>query len=145
MKKSTLRSAVVAVVILAVYNLIAFVVPFARTGAFWISYGFTLAGLVLVGASLYFSLMKNPDATSRFYNFPIARIGVIYGVLQLGVSLLVMALSAWIAWWIPLLVYAVGLGLVMIALVSVETVVEEIREQDGKLKTDISSTQQQTL
>ena len=40
MKKDTIRAVVVAVVALVIYNLISFVIPFAHTAAFWISYGF---------------------------------------------------------------------------------------------------------
>ena len=136
MKKDTIRAVVVAVVALVIYNLISFVIPFAHTAAFWISYGFTLAAFAVVCASIYIAFIKNPDAKSRFYGFPIARIGVIYGVAQLVVSLLVMALAKIIPWWISTLVYAVGLGATIIGLVSAEAVVDEIQNQDVKLKDD---------
>ena len=138
MKKDTIRAIVVAVATLVIYNLIAFVVPFVHTAAFWISYGFTLAAFAVVCASIYIAFIKNPDAKSRFYGFPIARIGVLYGCAQLIVSLLVMALALWVPWWIPTLVYAIGLGAAIIGLISAETVVAEIQAQDVKLKKDVS-------
>lgn len=138
MKNNTLRAVVVAAVTFVVYNLIAFVIPFAHTAAFWISYGFSLVAFAVVSASIYIAFIKNPDARSRFYGFPVARIGVLYGLGQLVVSLLVMALASWIPWWIPVLVYAVGLGAAVIGLVSAEAVVEEIRVQDDCLKEDTS-------
>lgn len=138
MKKDTIRAVVVAVVALVIYNLIVFVIPFAHTEAFWVSYGFTLVAFAVVWASIYIAFIKNPDAKSRFYGFPIARIGVLYGGAQLIVSLIVMALAQWTLWWIPTLVYAIGLGAAVIGLVSAETVVEEIQAQDVKLKKDVS-------
>ena len=42
MKKDTIRAIVVAAITFVIYNLIAFVIPFVHTAAFWISYGFTL-------------------------------------------------------------------------------------------------------
>ena len=134
MKKDTIRAIVVAVVALVLYNLIAFLIPFAHTAAFWISYGFTLAAFAVVCASIYIAFIKNPDAKSRFYGFPIARIGVLYGGAQLIVSLVVMAVAKWTPWWIPVLVYAIGLGAAVIGLVSAEAVVDEIKTQDVKLK-----------
>lgn len=134
MKKDTIRAIVVAVIIFVIYNLIAFVIPFAHTAALWISYGFTLAAFAVVCASIYIAFIKNPDAKSRFYGFPIARIGVLYGGAQLIVSLTVMALAKWTPWWIPTLVYAIGLGATIIGLVSAEAVVEEIQTQDVRLK-----------
>ena len=138
MKKDTIRSMVVAIVVLAIYHLVAFLIPFAHTAAFWISYGFTLAAFSVVCASIYIAFIKNPNAKSRFYGFPIARIGVLYGGAQLIVSLVVMVLAKWTPWWIPTLVYAIGLGVAVIGLVSAEAVVEEIQTQDAKLKKDVS-------
>jgi MFS family permease len=138
MKKDTIRSMVVAIVVLAIYHLVAFLIPFAHTAVFWISYGFTLAAFSVVCASIYIAFVKNPNAKSRFYGFPIARIGVFYGGAQLIVSIVVMALAMWIPWWIAVLVYAVGMGAAIIGLISVEAVVDEIQTQDGKLKKDVS-------
>ena len=134
MKKDTIRAVVVAVVALVIYNLISFVIPFAHTAAFWISYGFTLAAFAVVCASIYIAFIKNPDAKSRFYGFPIARIGVLYGIAQLIASLVVMALAQWTPWWIPTVVYAIGMGVAVIGLVSAEAIVDEIQTQDMKRK-----------
>lgn len=138
MKKDTLRATIVAVIAFVIYNLIAFVIPFAHTAAFWISYGFTLAAFAVVAASIYIAFIKQPNIKSRFYGFPVARIGVIYGAAQLVVSLAVMALALWMPWWIPVVVYAVGLGVAVIGLVSAEAVAEEIKTQDVKLKKETS-------
>lgn len=138
MKKDTLRAMVVAVIALAIYHLIAFLIPFAKTTTFWISYGFTLAAFVVVAASIYNAFVKHPDAKSRFYGFPVAKIGVIYGLLQLIAGLVVMALGCLIPWWVAVLVYAIGFGAAVIGLISVEAVVEEIHTQDKVLKKDTS-------
>ena len=138
MKKDTIRAIVVAAITFIIYNLIAFVIPFAHTAAFWISYGFTLVAFAAVCASIYIAFIKNPDAKSRFYGFPIARIGVLYGGAQLIVSLIVMALAQWTPWWIPVLVYAIGMGAAVIGLVATDAVVEEIQTQDVKLKKDVT-------
>ena len=139
MKKDIIRSVVVAVVLMAVYHLAAFAVPFAKTGAFWVSYGFTLAAFGVLFASIYIAFLKKADAKSRFYGFPIARIGVIYAIVQLVVSLVVMALSLFIPWWIPMLVYAIALGAALIGLISVDAVVDQIQTMDTKLKKDVSA------
>lgn len=138
MKKGAFRTAAVAVVALAIYHLIAFLIPFDRTAAFWISYGFTLAAFLVVAASIYIAFIKSPDTKSRFYGFPVARIGVIYGGAQLIVSLIVMALAQWTPWWVAVLLYAIGLGGAVIGLAGAETVVEEIQTQEVKLKKDVS-------
>ena len=138
MRKTTIRAAVVAIVTFALYNMFVFLIPFKRTDAFWVSYGFTVAAYLVAALSIYVAFLKKASATSRFYGFPVAKLGVTYGLLQLVVSILVMAVGYKLEWWIPVLLYSVGLGAALIGLVCVEEVVEEIRVQDAKLKKDIS-------
>ena len=138
MKKDSLRGIVVLAVLLVLYLLVAFLIPFVHTAAFWVSFAFTLAAFGVVAASIYIAFFKNPDAKSRFYGFPVARIGAIYGIFQLIAGLLVMALAAFVPGWVALLVFAVGLGAAVIGLISAEVVVEEIKTQDAKLKKDVA-------
>ena len=138
MKKDTSRVLIVTALLVAVYNLIAFMIPFAHCAAFWISYGFTMAAFVVVFAAVYIAFIKNPDVKSRFYGFPIARIGLIYGAAQLVVSLVVMALGQILPWWVPTLVYAIAFAAAIIGLISAEAVVEEIQTLDVKQKKDVA-------
>lgn len=138
MKKDTIRGIVVLAVLLVLYILVAFLIPFVHTATFWVSFIFTLISFAVVAASIYIAFIKNPDAKSRFYGFPIAKIGVIYGAVQLLAGIVLMALAAIVPAWLAVLVYAIALGAAVIGLVSAETVVEEIHIQDAKLKKDVT-------
>lgn len=138
MKKDTMRGIVGLGVLLVLYILVAFLIPFVHTAVFWVSFVFTLIAFAVVAASIYIAFIKNPDAKSRFYGFPIAKIGVIYGAVQLLAGILFMALAAIVPAWVAVLVYAIALGAAVIGLISAETVVEEIHIQDAKLKKDVS-------
>lgn len=138
MKKDAVRGVVVLGVLLVLYILIAFLIPFVHTATFWVSFVFTLIAFGVVVASIYIAFVKNPDAKSRFYGFPIAKIGVIYGAVQLAAGLVLMALAAIVPAWIAVLVYAVALGAAVIGLVSAEAVVSEIHVQDAKLKNNVA-------
>ena len=92
MKNST-RSLVVIAIALVVFSVVAFAIPFAHTTAFWVAYGF---GALAILFQLYIfkaSHAGDGDAKSRFYGFPIARLGVYYLVAQLIVSVIEMALA----------------------------------------------------
>lgn len=138
MKKDFMRSALCLGVLLVLYILLASLMPFSKTAVFWISFVFTLAAFAVTGWSLYTAFLKKPDSTSRFYGFPIARIGVIYGGGQLAAGLLFMALGKWTPTWLVVLVYAAMLGAAVIGLVSADAVVETIHTQDQKLKKDVT-------
>lgn len=138
MKKDITRGIIGLGVLLVLYILIAFLIPFVHTATFWVSFVFTLIAFAVVGASIYIAFIKNPDAKSKFYGFPIAKIGVIYGIGQLVAGILFMSLSQWAPVWLAVLVYAAGLAATVIGLISAEAVVEEIRVHDRKLKKDLS-------
>lgn len=138
MKKDFVRSTICLGVLLVLYILLAFLIPFAKTAVFWISFVFTLVAFAVTGWALYTAFLKKPDTRSRFYGFPIARIGVLYGGAQLAVGLLFMALGKWIPAWLAVLVYAALLGAAVIGLVSADAVVETIHTQDQKLKKDVT-------
>lgn len=138
MDKNWKRGAVCLGVLLALYLLMAFLIPFVKTAVFWFSFAFTLIAFCVTAYALYTAFLKKPDARSRFYGFPIARIGVLYGGVQLAAGLLFMALGKWIPAWLAVLVYAALLGAAVIGLVSADAVVETIHTQDRKLKKDVA-------
>ena len=139
MKKDTMRGIAGLGVLLILYILIAFLIPFAKTATYWVSFVFTLIAFCVVAASIYIAFVKKPDAKSRFYGFPIARIGIIYGIAQLVAGLLLMALGKWVPVWLAVLMYAIMLGAAVIGLISADAVAEQIHAQDAKLKKDVAA------
>lgn len=138
MKKDTIRWIIGLGVLLVLYILVAFLIPFVHTVTFWTSFLFTLIAFGVVAVSFYIAFIKNPDAKSKFYGFPIAKIGALYGLIQLVAGLIFVALAAYVPAWAAVLVFAIALGAAVIGLISAEAVVEEIRVQDVKLKKDVS-------
>ena len=125
-------------VVLVLYILIAFLIPFAHTATFWVSFLFTLIAFGVVAAAFYIAFIRNSDAKSKFYGFPIAKIGTIYSLVQLIAGIIFMALAALVPAWVAVLVYAIALGAAVIGLISAEAVAEEIHNQDAKLKKDVT-------
>ena len=80
-------------------HLIAFAVPFARTTCFWVAYGFGVFAILFQLYIFKTSFAGNGDAKSRFYGFPIARLGIYYLVAQLILSVIEMALAGLIPTW----------------------------------------------
>lgn len=138
MKKDTLRAAVIAIAVLIGYNFAVFMIPCWKGSTFWISWSFTLLAFVIAGIAIYISMIKKPDAKSRFYGFPIAKIGFIYLVAQVAFGGICMALGHIIPWWLATVVDAIGLALTVIGLISAEAVVSEILVQDEKLKKNVT-------
>ena len=138
MKNNTIRGMIAAAVLLVMYLLLAFVIPFERTSVFWISFVFTIVAFGVAGLSVYMAFIRKEDTKSKFYGFPIARIGVIYAVAQLIAGFLFMAIGIWVPGWVAVVLFALALGAAAIGLVAADAVVEEITTQDDKLKKDVS-------
>lgn len=138
MKKDTLRLIIIGLVVLIAYNFAVFMIPCLKTPVFWISWGYSLLSFAVGGYGIYSGLIKKTDVKSRFYGFPIARIGVIYLVAQVAVGGVFMALGHILPWWLAVVLFTIGLALALIGLVSAEAVVEQIQVQDEKLKKNVS-------
>ena len=139
MTKNSLRGLTVLAIILAVFSIVAFVVPFVQTPVFWIAYA---CGVFAVLFQLYiFRAAHTADgsAKSRFYGFPIVRVGLYYLVAQLIVSILEMALANLIPVWAAVIFNALLAAAVIIGCITVETMRDEIEQQDGQLKQKVSA------
>lgn len=139
MSKNKVRMIIAIAVPVVLYHLLVFLIPFSKTTVFWISYVFTLASMAIMVASFNIAFRKGDDIKSKFYGFPIARIGFFYGVIQMAISLGAMALGILIPWWVILLVYAILMGGALLGLVGADIVRDEIEEQDARLKKAVSA------
>ena len=138
MSKNKIRVIAFAAIALVVFNVIAFVIPIPKSAVFWVAYIF---GMLAIAAQLLFmnvAFSGKEDIRSKFYGFPIARIGVIYGACQLLLSLAAMALGAFIPVWVPVVVFVIIAAAAGVGLISTDMVREEIEKQDEKLVKDVS-------
>ena len=138
MSKNKIRVIAFAAIALVVFNVIAFVIPIPKSAVFWVAYIF---GMLAIAAQLLFmsiAFSSKEDIRSKFYGFPIARIGIIYGACQLLLSLAAMALGAFIPVWVPVVVFVIIAAAAGVGLVSTDMVREEIEKQDEKLVKDVS-------
>lgn len=141
LNKNQIRSIVTVVVIFAVYNVLAFVLPFKHTGLFWIGYSFGLVSIIVSMMILALAFGKNGTAKSSFYGFPIARIGVLYSAVQVPLSFLAMALAgiAGIPLWPFALLFILILAAAVLGTVATDAARDEIERQDIKLAKDVSA------
>lgn len=123
---------IVAGIVLVLYSLIVFVVPFPKNGVFWLSYVFTLISLAAQLVFVQVAFGGGMSVRSRFYGFPIFRIGMIYLAVQVVLSLVFMIIGQWIPMWIPTLCYLVVLGMGAIGLIAADNVRDSVRLVEEK-------------
>lgn len=128
---------IVLAIALVVYNAAAFLIPFERGSVFWLTYVFTLISFAVAAFAVYKGLLAPKGAKSKFYGFPIARLGLIYLVAQVFGGLYVMYAYRWVPSWLAALIYIIALGATAVGLIGADAVVEEIGRQDTQLKKSV--------
>ena len=138
MTKNASRGIMMLLILLAVFSVIAFVIPFPKNTVFWIAY---VCGVFAILFQLYIfrSSFGQSDARSRFYGFPIARLGIYYLVIQLIVSVIEIALSKLLPTWVVVIINVLILAVALIGCITTETMRDEIATQDTKLKKSVSN------
>ena len=137
MSKNGVRGLIVLALILAVFCTIAFVAPFCMTATFWAAF---ICGVVAIAFQFYVfsvSFSKGQGAKSKFYGFPIARIGVTYLLVQLVLSFVEMGLSCKIPAWVAIIINVIVFVIAAIGCIAAEVVRDEVVRQDEKVKQDI--------
>ena len=135
--KSQLRFWVVLGVIAVVYNVIAFALPFPKNAVFIISYLFTMTAIAAQIYVIRTAFFQGEGIKSKFYGFPIAKLGVMYLAVQLMLGLLFMALGVIVPLWLPVVLYILLLGLSVIGFIAVDAAREEVERQDVVLKKNV--------
>lgn len=139
MSKNGLRGYIVLAIVLAVFSVIAFVAPFSMTATFWVAY---ICGVVAIAFQLYVfhvSFSKGTGAKSKFYGFPVARIGVTYLLVQLVLSLVEMGLSEKIPSWVAIIINVIVFAVAAIGCITAEVVRDEVVRQDVQVKQSITN------
>ena len=137
MRKDMKYGIITLSVLLAVYLLLVLVIPFPKVAERFICLGYTLIAFAVAAYACYTAFIKKPDAKSRFYGFPLAKLGIGYLVFQVIAGIPFMIWGAYVPWWVSVAVFSVALATVILGLISVEAVVEEIHVQDRQLKKDV--------
>lgn len=127
-------------IVFVVYNVIVFAVPFPKTPVFFLSWGFTMVSICAQIYVINVAFYQGEGVKSKFYGWPIARIGACYLASQLTLGLVFMAvgIAVIVPLWLPLVLYVVLLGAAAVGMVSADAMRDEIARQDSKLKKDVS-------
>ena len=143
MNSSLIKKIVLCAVELVVFLVLALAVPFPKTGAYagayWVSFAFCLIAVLAQFYVVYTAFHKGVDVKSKFYGFPLLRIGYLYLAVQLIAGFIVMALGFVfvIPLWIPAVLFVALFGIAAGGLVAADMVRAEVERQDEKLKTDV--------
>lgn len=121
----------IALIVLAVYNIIAFLLPVMRNTTFWVAYGFTNASILMTGLVILGAL-DIQNIKGKFENMPIVYVAITYFVLQCIIGFVEIYYPMNFRY--SILINVVLLGLSIIGLLIVNTGKKEIERVETKVQ-----------
>ena len=127
--KATVKTTIIYLIVLLIYNVLFWVIPFKHDSIFIGAY---VLGTVAILAQVAVLFLANSGATSlkkKVYAFPIIRMGIIYLVVQLIISVAFAITTTFvegIPTWIIYVISAVILGIFTIFTLLTDTARDEI-------------------
>ena len=132
-KNKGLYIAIVAI-ILGIFNVLAWTIPFPRGGNYWVGYGFAMAAIFLTAGVILYTFDKE-DLKSKFYRVPLIMVAWRYLIMQLIVSAVQLGLDfTFLPFQIGLILNSILLGGCLIGLFTAEMGKNEIERIDEKVK-----------
>jgi hypothetical protein len=120
-------------ILLIIINIVAFLVPFPKTAVFWISDIFVIFAVIAQYFVEKIAYGHAETIKSKFYGFPVLRVGMLYLGSIIGCAVVFILLSC-VIWavpiWLPVVVYVVATGLFAIGLITTDSVRNFVETQD---------------
>ena len=121
-------------IIMAVYNVVIFILPFSRGGGFWTGYSFTMLAMLITTGVGYF-VFDLKGLQSKFYGIPLISVVWRYLLIQFVVGLLEIGMDYIpISYKYGIAVNTILLGACLVGLIAVNMTREEIERIDEKIK-----------
>ena len=138
MKKNFKLYIVAWALLLALFNLITFIVPAAPdtekyTTSFWIGYGFIT--IMLIGQLVCAAMAFNQDDSKKvFYNITLVQSSYAGLIVSFIIGILCMMISS-LPYWVGVVVCAIVLVLNALAIIKSKVAINEVERIDEKVKT----------
>lgn len=139
MNKNSTRGYITLAIIFVVVSVVSFVIPFPKKASFFVGYLFAVIAIAFQIYVFKVAFSNAESVKSKFYGFPIAKVGATYLFAQLVASLVEMATASFLPVWIAVIVNIVLIALATVGCIATEAMRDEIIRQDVQLKKDVSN------
>lgn len=136
-KKNAVYGGVILLILLAVFNVVAFVVPHVQGGTFWTGYAFTTAAFLLQILFAFLAFGKADTLYRTFLGIPVFRLGIVYLVIQVIFGLVCLFVPL-LPMWIAVVVSIVLLGFYLIMIITAMMARDEVEKTGNKVKEQTS-------
>lgn len=136
MKSSKRQQSVMIVYAIAavVFVVLTLAIPFPKPAASWMMFAFTLVSFAGGCGITLFAFSKSDELKSKFYGYPVFRIGFLYTIIQLAFTLLVYIIGGFVdvPYWVGLALSVLLMGLAAIGVITTDTARDFVEETEAK-------------
>ena len=132
MNKKKISLILVYAVVLASLCLIFFITPFNKTPAAWLELAFSVVA-VCGGCAVSCYAFRSTSIKSKFYGFPIFKVGFAYTAIQLALELIITIISCFITvpLWIPAIISVAVLAVSAVGFIGTDNTKDIIEAQEA--------------
>ena len=130
--KNQTRMLVLWCVALGVFHIVILFLPLTRNFLFWLAYVFDVVAIIGQLPIMSLAFKNGQDAKSRFYGFPIARVGLIYLVVQFIAGTVVMLLCEWVPLWLAMILFVCILAFAIVGVIGTDTMRDKVEKIDSE-------------
>ncbi len=119
-------------IVAVVYILLFALIPFPKDAAAWLMFVFSLIAVAGSCAVTLYTLGKDSSLMSKFYGYPVFKIGMVYMLLQLGFSVLIYIIGSFaqVPYWVALLLSLILAGGAGIGVIAADNAREFVEQMD---------------
>lgn len=139
MSKRSKQAIAVMGVILVVFSVAVFVIPFRKGGTFWVAYTSELLAIALQIPVFKLAYNNAKDLKSKILGFPVFRVGYIYLAVQTIASVILFALGGIFEefpQWISLIICMIILSAAVVCSIAADIAREEVEKIEETQKID---------
>ena len=124
-----------------VYSVLFFAVPIPKGTAAWVSYLFSIISIVVAALVSVYVFGRDDRITSKFYGFPIFKVGNLYALVQVVFGTMIAIVGAFVKvpLWIVFSVSIVLLGVAAIGLIATVNTREIVEKQENEVERQTKS------
>lgn len=132
MKKNNFMSVIALVIVFAIFNVIAFVIPTEKTETYWTAYAFSVVAFAAQIPLWKIALGKKDTLKSKFLGIPVIHVGIIYLIIQLIAFAIFMIFST-LPVWVAIVVCAIILTFFLLCAIAGHAGADQINHVEEKI------------
>ena len=132
MSKQNKSFVTIHAIIGAVFIALFAFIPFEKPGASWLMFIFSVIAIAGNCWVSIYTFGRSDSLMSKFYGYPVFKIGLYYMLIQLGLSVLLFIIGAFVdvPYWVGLLLSLVLAGIAAIGMIAADNAHDVIQQMD---------------